>query len=105
MEYLNEIEEPVFEPQFGYGYEPDARKRKKKKGNAEAEREHFTGMKKPLANPLVPLFVSILFAAILLVCVLLATFSKKPEVTARMPQTQTAADAACAAEVSYNEDV
>ena len=71
MEYLNEIEEAVFEPEFGYGYEPDASKKKKKK-DGEA-RERFTGMKKPLANPLVPLLVSVAFAALLLVCVLLAS--------------------------------
>ena len=104
MKYLEEIEEAVFEPQFGYGYEPDAKKRKKKKGTEE-EREHFTGMKKPLSNPLVPLFVTVLFAAILLLCVLMATFSKKPEVTARMPRTQTAVCAAFAEEAACNRDV
>ena len=69
MEYLNEIEEAEFSPEFGYGYEPDAKKKKKKKGETDGER--FRGMKKPLANPTVPLLVSLLFAILLIVCVLL----------------------------------
>ena len=76
MEYLKEIEEAVFEPQFGYGYEPDAEKKKKKK--KETEQERFKGMKKPLANPLLPLLVSLLFAAVLIACVLLASLSPAP---------------------------
>ena len=69
MEYSDKIEEIAFEPEFGYGYEPDAKKKKKKKDTAEEER--FRGMKKPLANPLVPLAVSLFFAVLLIVCVLL----------------------------------
>ena len=88
MEYLKDIEEAVFEPQFGYGYEPDAGKKKKKK--AETEQERFKGMKKPLANPLLPLLVSLLFAAVLIACVLLASLSPAPQVTASGARTVTA---------------
>ena len=84
MEYFNEIEEAVFEPAFGYGYEPDAKKKKKQRGTPDDVR--FKGMKKPLANPMVPILVSLLFAALLLICVLLVSFSKKPEVTACTPR-------------------
>ena len=82
MEYLNEIEETVFEPEFGYGYEPGAKKKRKKQ--QEAGEERFRGMKKPLANPLLPLLVSLLFAILLLVCVILDSISEKPGMTARV---------------------
>lgn len=84
MEYLHEIEEDVYEPAFGYGYEPDARKRKKKKG--AAVEENFTGMKKPLANPVIPLLVSLLFALLLLVCVLLSNVAGEQGFSASVPE-------------------
>lgn len=88
MKYLEEIEEVVFEPAFGYGYEPDARKRKKKKG--AAVEANFTGMKKPLANPVIPLLVSLLFALLLLVCVLASSiFSQSAGTGARLPGALT----------------
>ncbi|MBQ4417612.1 MAG: hypothetical protein II868_07965 [Butyrivibrio sp.] len=96
MEYVNEPEERVFEPSFGYGYIPEedrpALPKKKRKNAAQAAKDtsaqqEDTGAESRLLNrkpgmPVAAFAVAILLAALLLLGALVASTGTTGHVSA-----------------------